>query len=114
MSGELGEADLARMARSGMGALSTEEGLELFDAADASRGAGAARATRPRVAARSGQGMAMLPPLFGELVRCPRAAGAARGAGESLRGAWPPRRRPSVRGVVLEIVPHRGGDRSGA
>ena len=35
MGGELGEAGLTRMARSGMGSLSAEEGLALFDAANA-------------------------------------------------------------------------------
>ncbi len=33
MTGHLGDADLARLARSGMGELSDEQGLELFDAA---------------------------------------------------------------------------------
>ncbi len=35
MTGELGEGDLARIARAGIGALSAEQGLELFDAARA-------------------------------------------------------------------------------
>ncbi|MFI1973432.1 SDR family NAD(P)-dependent oxidoreductase, partial [Streptomyces cinnamoneus] len=36
MTGELGEADLARMNRGGIGALSTEQGMSLFDDATAS------------------------------------------------------------------------------
>ncbi len=68
MAGGLGQADRARVARSGMRALSPREGLECFDAASATDRAlvVAARLDARMLRARAEDGA--LPPLFGGLV----------------------------------------------
>ena len=84
MTGGLGELDRARMARSGMCALSVEEGLELFDAAFAlERGAAAAGASGSRGACVPRRGWA-LPALLGGLVAC-AARRASDGSGSLAR-----------------------------
>jgi len=79
MTGHLGNADLARLARLGLGAISSEEGLALFDAALA-RPEPSLVPARLRTDGSSAQADA-LPPLFRGLVRAqarrPVAAGAS-------------------------------------
>jgi acyl transferase domain-containing protein/NADPH:quinone reductase-like Zn-dependent oxidoreductase/acyl carrier protein len=102
MAGGLSEADISRMARSGVGALSAREGLELFDDA---LGAGEALTLPVPLdlqALRAQARMGSLPALFGDLVRMP-----ARRAGEQsqslarLLARTPESERESV---VLELV----------
>ena len=78
MTGHLEEEDRMRIARSGMGALSAQEGLELFDAAlqplDAARGAEQALVLALRLdgaALRSQARAGMLPALLRGLIRAP-------------------------------------------
>ncbi|MGE7437298.1 type I polyketide synthase [Kitasatospora sp. NPDC001175] len=84
VSGHLDDNDLARMERSGLGALSSDEGLALFDAALKSPGE-VLVPMHVRVAALRTQAAAgLVPPLLRGLVRTPvrRAVeAAARGAG---------------------------------
>ena len=102
LTGGLSDADLARMARSGFGALPTDEALELFD--------GALRApqaltialrldTQPlRALARNGT----LPPLLRSLIRTPtrRASGDVEGFARRLADVGVDERE----GVVVEMV----------
>ena len=100
MTGHLGEADLARMGRPGITALSTEQGLALLDAAcrhgaphlvaldlDARALAAQPAAALPAAAARPGRGRR----------RRPRPAGRGGGGGQPATGpaGWPGCRRPS-------------------
>ncbi|MEV7008660.1 type I polyketide synthase [Streptosporangium sp. NPDC051022] len=86
MGGELTEADVARMARSGLAGLSSAEGLVLLDAARAAAEPFLVP-MRLDAAGLRAQGES-LPPLFRELVRVPArraaAAGGAVPAGPSL------------------------------
>jgi pimaricinolide synthase PimS1 len=81
MGGGLSEADVARMARSGVAPLSPEEGLALFDTATAT-GEPVLLPTRLDTAGLRAQGDA-LPPLFHELVRVPVRRAAASGGAAS-------------------------------
>ncbi|MFJ9953470.1 SDR family NAD(P)-dependent oxidoreductase [Kitasatospora sp. NPDC091207] len=113
MTGHLETADLTRMRRVGMGALSTEDGLALFDAAH--------RTGRPvavpmrldaaslRAQAAAGAGLAAVPPMLRGLVRVTgrRAAAAEQPAGgttlaQRLAGLRPPERERLVLDLVLD------------
>ncbi|MBB4944433.1 NAD(P)-dependent dehydrogenase (short-subunit alcohol dehydrogenase family)/acyl carrier protein, partial [Streptosporangium album] len=83
MGGELDEADVARMARSGLAGLSSGEGLALFDTGLAG-GEPVLLPMRLDSAGLRAQGES-LPPLFRELVRAPVRRAAAAG-GSSLGG----------------------------
>ncbi|MFH8371875.1 type I polyketide synthase, partial [Streptomyces sp. NPDC018031] len=101
MAGELGEADLARLERMGVGALSAELGLELFDQAMASDAALLApvRLDVPalRVQARAG----MLPALLRGLAPVPaRRADASGSLAQRLAGTAEADRER----LVLEVV----------
>uniref|UniRef100_UPI0020C13037 type I polyketide synthase n=1 Tax=Rhizomonospora bruguierae TaxID=1581705 RepID=UPI0020C13037 len=78
MAGALADADLRRMNRKGVNALTDELGLELFDLATAADAA-LVLPMRLDVAALAQAG-AELPPVFGNLVRVRRLARAASGA----------------------------------
>ncbi len=102
LSGGLGEADRARLKRVGMGALSSREGLRLFDAA--LDGGEALLLPLPldlavlRAQARAG----VLPAIFAGLVRVPtRRAGDAGGSLARRLAGLPEAERE---GVVLELV----------
>jgi pimaricinolide synthase PimS1 len=89
MTENLGDADQARISRTGIAPLGTEEGLALFDAALRSEVAvtGAARIVPTALRAQAGAGM--LPAVFRGLVRTPArrvldAGGAAADGGSSL------------------------------
>jgi acyl transferase domain-containing protein/acyl carrier protein len=102
LSGGLAEADLARMARSGIGALPAEEGLELFDAASAI-GEALALPVRLDVAALRAQAQdGTLSPLLRGLINAPpRRASQATGSLARRLAATPEAERP---GAVLELV----------
>ncbi|MGC4750687.1 beta-ketoacyl reductase, partial [Micromonospora sp. DT201] len=71
MTGELGDADLARLERTGIGALSNELGLELFDQAQQLDEALLVPVLLDTVALRAQARSGMLPPLLRGLVRVP-------------------------------------------
>ncbi|WP_455709607.1 type I polyketide synthase [Micromonospora echinofusca] len=105
MAEQLTEADLRRMSRSGVGALSAEEALALFDAALSHRGMVAPirldhRALRERAVA------GMVPPLLRGLVRVPakRAADADAGAVDALRQRLAGRDAEEAEAILLDLV----------
>ncbi|AOR29815.1 hypothetical protein BFF78_00780 [Streptomyces fodineus] len=102
MTGELDEADLARMERTGVGALSAERGLDLFDE---SLGLDAALLVPVRldlVALRSQARAGTLPALLRGLVRAP--ARRAKSAGGSLAQRLTGVAEADREQVVLEVV----------
>ena len=82
LTGALRDDDVERMARGGIGALSNEEGLELFDAACAGSEALVVAARLDRGALRDQARIGVIPPLLGGLVAA--APRGAPGAGGSL------------------------------
>ncbi|MEU7538901.1 SDR family NAD(P)-dependent oxidoreductase [Streptomyces narbonensis] len=119
LSGHLGEADLKRLARSGLLALGSKDAMELFDAATAVGAAGAVYAvTRMDTAALRAQGSESLSAMLRGLVPpAPRraAAGATAAGGSSaladrLAGLDRPERERAilelVRGVVAGVLGH--------
>ncbi len=103
MTGQLSESDQTRMARSGVAALSTAEGLALFDAARGTEEAQtiALRIDTAALRARARAGMA--PALLRGLVRMP-ARRAAEGDGESLARRLAGVPEEERERVVLELV----------
>jgi short-subunit dehydrogenase/acyl carrier protein len=103
MTGELSEADRARIERSGVLALSAEQGLELFDAALAS-GQTLLVPLRLDLAALRAQARAgVLPAAFNGLVRIP-AGRASRRRGGSLKRRLATTPRRDHKRVVREVV----------
>ena len=116
MTGHLGEGDLARLERSGMLALSSEQGLELFDAA---RGVG-----QPLLLAvlldlavlRAGARLGLLPGVMRGLVRAPARRGAAlrgqlaRRLREAPESEWEAIVLELVRGQVASVLGYASGD----
>ncbi|OEJ37966.1 hypothetical protein BGK70_07285 [Streptomyces agglomeratus] len=106
MTGHLSQADVARMARTGVDALPTEEALALFDAALASGQPVLTPArittTRLRELART----APLPAVLRGLVRSPsrRTAGAAEPGGDSWERRLSALAEPEQRALLLELV----------
>jgi polyketide synthase 12 len=81
MTGGLGEAELARLARMGFGALSTELGLALYDQAQQHHDALLVPVQLDQTALRGQARAGMLPPLLRGLVRAPaRRTGAPAGS----------------------------------
>ncbi len=112
MAAGLSEADRSRTARSGLGTLSSEQGLELFDRALAGDGALAVAASFDRAALRAQARMGVLPALFSGLAGVPARG---RGAGgdalaRSLAGAPAEKREglllEAVRGEVAAVLGH--------
>jgi polyene macrolide polyketide synthase len=103
MTGALTEADQERMARSGMPALSIEQGVALFDTALAS-GAPVVAPTRLDLAALRAQ--PEIPPLLRRLVRHParRSAVAAPAATDALVRRLAGRGEDERRDIVMEVV----------
>ena len=89
MAAGLGEADLARMRRLGIGALSADKGLALFDAALAAFPAQAVPVELDRAALRSAAAAGTLPPILSGL------------AGAAAR----PRARGSLGAKLAELAP---------
>jgi acyl transferase domain-containing protein/acyl carrier protein len=102
MGGGLSEVDLTRMARSGMRALSSAEGLGLFDAAGACEEAVVLPVRLNLSVLRARAGESALPALFRSLVRAPsrRASGDAGSLAGRLAGTSEVERRS----VVLDLV----------
>ncbi|MBI0375705.1 SDR family NAD(P)-dependent oxidoreductase, partial [Streptomyces albiflaviniger] len=87
MTGELDDADVSRMSRGGVVALSASEGLELFDVAGRLGEAVLVPMSLDMAALRAQAGSGALAPLFRGLVRVParRAAGGAAASGALAR-----------------------------
>jgi acyl transferase domain-containing protein/thioesterase domain-containing protein/NAD(P)-dependent dehydrogenase (short-subunit alcohol dehydrogenase family)/acyl carrier protein len=102
MTGDLSEADRSRMARSGLRALSSEQGLQLFDSA--LDGGEAFTLTTPLdlAALRAQARMGVLPAMLAGLVRVPTRRSSEQGASLARRLAQTPE--AEREGVVLEIV----------
>ncbi|MYR01664.1 KR domain-containing protein, partial [Streptomyces sp. SID6139] len=112
MTGALSDADLARMARSGVAPLPTDEALRLLDTALVGDAPLLVPAALDTAALRTGPATEAVPPMLRGLVRIParraeRAAGRADGVeqgpdgfAERLRGLDPESRRHTV----LELV----------
>ena len=102
MTGSISKGDIWRMARSGLCALPSEEGLQLFDAAlDAGEGLMLPinlDLTALRAQARAG----MLPALFNDLVRVPTPRASEKSGSLARRLAATPE--PERRGVALELI----------
>ncbi|MEH1101801.1 SDR family NAD(P)-dependent oxidoreductase [Micromonospora sp. CPCC 205561] len=105
MAEQLTEADLRRMSRSGVDALSVEEALALFDAALSHQGMVAPvrldhRALRDRAAA------GMVPPLLRGLVRVPakRVTESDAGAVDALRQRLAGRDAEEAEAILLDLV----------
>ncbi|MBC6447375.1 type I polyketide synthase [Actinokineospora xionganensis] len=109
MTGDLGEADRSRLARAGIAPLSTEQGLDLFDAViDAPEPvAVAARWDKAGLRARAAAGD--LPPALRSLVRAPRRVAvaatpsAATGSG-GLAAGLATMTEPAARAAVVDAV----------
>ncbi len=113
MTGHLGEVDRARLKRLGVAALSSEEGLELFDAARAMDEALVAPVRLDRIALRAQARVGATPALLRAVSGTPERR-VVNGAGGSLArrlAGLPERERERV---VMETVRIRGRDRVGA
>jgi NADPH:quinone reductase-like Zn-dependent oxidoreductase/acyl carrier protein len=103
ITGDLSEADLSRMTRSGVKALSSEEGLELFDTTFNADEALMLPAPLDLKALRAKARTGVLPALFSELVRgVPTRRSNAQEASLARRLATTPE--AEREGVVLELV----------
>nr|WP_070197213.1 type I polyketide synthase [Streptomyces oceani] len=115
MTGELGEADLARMRRTGIGAIETELGLELFDQGLTSKVPVLAPVRLDMTALRNQAADGALPALLRGLVRAPsrrdRTAGSLR---ERLAGVATADAQQVVLDLVLAQVAAVRGNASGS
>jgi thioesterase domain-containing protein/NAD(P)-dependent dehydrogenase (short-subunit alcohol dehydrogenase family)/acyl carrier protein len=117
MTGELGEAELARLERIGVGALSAELGLELFDQAQQLDAALLVPVRLDLGALRSQARAGMLPALLRGLVRAP-ARGVEAETGGSLaqrlagvpRSDWERVARELVQAQVAAVLGHTSAD----
>ncbi len=102
MTAQLSEADLARLARSGLGAIEPEQGLELFDRArcQAAPLALAVPLQSPRLKSLAAAGL--LPPLLSGLVKVNRRRARAQSGSLARRLAQVPE--PERKALVLELV----------
>jgi NADPH:quinone reductase-like Zn-dependent oxidoreductase len=106
MTAHLGEADLARIRRSGLAPLSDEAGLALFDQALGCEPADALALATDRAGLRAQAAAGTLPAILGGLVRAPlrRRAAAGPSLAAKLAGLDPSQRREHVLGLVLAEV----------
>ncbi|HWM02850.1 MAG TPA: SDR family NAD(P)-dependent oxidoreductase, partial [Actinophytocola sp.] len=105
MRDQLDDADLARLSRAGFGALSTEDGLALFDAACAADRA-LTVPVKLDLAGLRGSGTEV-PPLLRGLVRAPArraTAGGASGGSDGLAGRLARLGEPEQRALLLDLV----------
>ncbi|WP_328722905.1 type I polyketide synthase [Streptomyces sp. NBC_00247] len=119
MTGHLNDADLARMSRSGIAPIGSEQGLALFDAALATRRPALVPALLDYTGLRAQSEDGVLPELFHGLVRpARRAAVGEHAGGNSLQerlGALTPQDQERallelVRGVVASVLGHTDAD----
>ena len=116
MTGHLGEADLARLERSGILALSSEQGLELFDTARAVGQPLLLPVPLDLVVLRAAARLGLLPGVMRGLVRGParRAAAAggqlARRLREAPESEWEAIVLDLVRGQVASVLGHASSD----
>ncbi|GAB1511623.1 type I polyketide synthase [Actinophytocola sp. KF-1] len=109
MTGELSDTDRARLSRDGFGALSTEDGLALFDAAATGRALSVLIELDPAAVAKS---TGTVPPILRALVRTParRASGPTGELGRRLAGLAEAEQRAilldAVRGHVAAVLAH--------
>ena len=102
MTSHLGEADLARMRRGGVEALSDQQGLALFDQALSSGLAETIALGLDKAALRSAQAAGLLPPLLGSLL--PSTPTRRQGSGSSLAKRLAAVPAPEREAFVLELV----------
>jgi acyl transferase domain-containing protein/NADP-dependent 3-hydroxy acid dehydrogenase YdfG len=102
MTGGLSETDIARMARAGVGALGSEEGLRLFDRALGTGEALLLPIPLDFKVLRAHARLGVLSGLFGELVSVPKRRLGDEGRTLARRLAATPE--PEREGVVLELV----------
>ncbi|MFI9155915.1 SDR family NAD(P)-dependent oxidoreductase [Streptomyces sp. NPDC053367] len=100
MTGELDDTDLARMQRTGVGAISSDLGLELFDQALASEATLSVPVHLDLSALRNQARSGLLPALLRGLVRTPTRSGGARSLERQLAGVPEADREQ----VVLDLV----------
>ena len=105
MTAELGEADLARLARAGIAALDDERGLALFDAALAAQRPIALALGLDRAGLRAQAAAGVLPAVFSSLVRTRQPKRSASGSLAQRLAALPEAEREAyVMGVVRAEV----------
>ena len=102
LTGDLGQTDLGRLERMGIGALSDELGLDLFDRTLGRDEALLVPVRLDQAALRAQAQAGLLPPLLRGLVRMP--ARRAQAAGGSLAQRLAAIARPDWEGVTLELV----------
>ena len=102
MTGGLDEVDFARMARSGVGALSSEQGLELFDAALGASEAFTLPVALDLAVLRAQARVGALPALLRGLIRAPARRASKQGSSLARRLAETPE--AEREGVMLEIL----------
>jgi NADP-dependent 3-hydroxy acid dehydrogenase YdfG/acyl carrier protein len=115
MTAHLGEGDLARLERSGVLALSSEQGLELFDAARVVGQPLLLAVSLDLAVLRAGARLGLLPGVMRGLVRGParRAAAGGQLAGrlrEAPESEWEGIVLELVRGQVASVLGHASGD----
>jgi acyl transferase domain-containing protein/NAD(P)-dependent dehydrogenase (short-subunit alcohol dehydrogenase family) len=111
MTAELGEADLARLSRSGLAALDTEQGLELFDRALAAPTPAPIALRLDAAGLRSQAAAGLLAPILSALVRTPRRRRGSSGSLATKVAALPEAEREQlvlnlVRGEVAAVLGH--------
>jgi polyketide synthase 12 len=112
MTGHLGEGDLARLERSGILALSSEQGLELFDAARAAGQPLLLPVPLDLAVLRAGARLGLLPGVMRGLVRAPARQAAAAGGQlarrlrEAPESEWDAIALELVRGQVASVLGH--------
>jgi NADPH:quinone reductase-like Zn-dependent oxidoreductase/acyl carrier protein len=102
LTGDLREVDIGRMARSGMRALASEEGLRLFDHALETGESMVLPVALDLRALRTQARMGVLPPLFEDLVQVSARASDRKAGSLARRLAATPE--PEREGVTLELV----------
>ncbi len=102
MTGELSDADRARLGRTGVSAISTDLGLALFDRAGRLSAPLAVAAPFDTAALRAAARAGLLPPLFSKLVPATRRR--SRAAGGSLARKLASVPEPEREAIVLDLV----------
>ena len=114
MTAGLEEADRARMRRAGLGTLSDEQGLALFDAALGADRPLSLAVPIDSAGLRAQASSGALPPILSGLVRTPQRRSAASGSLAAKLAALPPAEHESfvlnlVRGEVAAVLGHNPG-----